>query len=402
MKPASGSEVMMMPRRAAGTRPDTMQAGTACDGQKPANSRSNRVTANEVAKRAGVSQPTVSRVFTPGTKVSEDLRRNVLRAADELGYLPNTLARSLQTGRSYTIGIVVAYLNNPFYPEALQKFSKDLNARGYHLMVFFADNSLEEIDGVVEDLMAHQVDAIILAAVSLSNDLSTRLNDLGIPFVLFNRGQEDESLPSVTATNFKGGYLAGQHLVAAGHKRIAHISGWQKALNGRQRQEGFVKALADAGTTPLACIDCHFRREMAIEATRELFRRADKPDAIFVGSDFMAFGVVETLQDELGLKIPDDVSVIGYDDVEMAAWKMFDLTTIRQPINRMVRSTVDLLLDLIEGATDRSIRLEIDSELVVRGSTRAVAGNVVSSPDMKPDIVADINTGTHRKQSVGE
>ncbi len=116
----------------------------------------------------------------------------------------------------------------------------------------------------------------------------------------------------------------------------------------------------------------------------------------------MAFGVVETLQDELGLKIPDDVSVIGYDDVEMAAWKMFDLTTIRQPINRMVRSTVDLLLDLIEGETDRSIRLEIDSELVVRGSTRAVAGKVASSPDIILDISPDMNPGTHRKQSVGE
>ena len=337
----------------------------------------NRVTATEVAKRAGVSQPTVSRVFTPGTKVSENLRQSVLRAADELGYLPNTLARSLNTGRSHTIGIVVAYLNNPFYPEALQKFSNDLNARGYHLMVFFADNSLEEIDGVVEDLMAHQVDAIILAAVSLSNDLSMRLQDLGIPFVLFNRGQEDESLPSVTATNFKGGYLAGQHLTAIGHKRIAHISGWQKALNGRQRQEGFIAALADAGTTPLACIDCHFRREMAIAATRELFLQTEKPDAIFVGSDYMAFGVIETLQHELGLRIPEDVSVIGFDDVEMAGWKIYDLTTIRQPINRMVTTTVDLLLDLIENTTDRPIRMEIESELVVRGSTRPANANLL-------------------------
>ena len=333
------------------------------------NVKPNRVTAAEVAKRAGVSQPTVSRVFTPGTNVSEDLRKNVLQAANELGYLPNTLARSLNTGRSYTIGIVVAYLNNPFYPEALQKFSNELNARGYHLMVFFAANSLEEIDGVVEDLMAHQVDAIILAAVSLSNDLSMRLKDLGIPFVLFNRGQEDESLPSVTAANFKGGYLAGQYLAAAGHKRIAHISGWQKALNGRQRQEGFIAALADAGMKPLACVDCHFRREMAIQATQSLYQQAEKPDAIFVGSDFMAFGVIETLQQELGLRIPDDVSVIGFDDVEMAGWKIYDLTTIRQPINRMVKATVDLLLDLIEGVSDRPIRLEIDSELIIRGST---------------------------------
>jgi DNA-binding LacI/PurR family transcriptional regulator len=127
----------------------------------------NRVTAIEVAKRAGVSQPTVSRVFTPGTNVSADLRESVLRAADELGYLPNTLARSLNTGRSRTIGIVLAYLNNPFYAEALQTLSNELNARGYHVIVFFAANSLEEVDGVVKDLMAHQVDGIVLASVSL-------------------------------------------------------------------------------------------------------------------------------------------------------------------------------------------------------------------------------------------
>jgi DNA-binding LacI/PurR family transcriptional regulator len=331
--------------------------------------RSNRVTALEVAKRAGVSQPTVSRVFTPGSKVSEKKRLSVLRAAEELGYLPNTLARSLNTGRSHTIGIVLAYLNNPFYPEALQRFSNELNARGYHVMVFFAANSSEEVDGVIEDLMAHQVDGIILAAVSLSNQLTRRLHDLDIPFVLFNRGQEDQTLPSVTATNFKGGYLAGQHLAELGHKRIAHISGWQKALNGRQRQDGFIQALADAGLEPLCCIDCHFRREMAIAATRSLVTQTDKPDAIFVGSDYMAFGVLETLKCEFGLSVPDDVSVVGYDDVEMASWKTYDLTTVRQPIDKMVTETVSLLKSLIEGDTSRPRRIEVESGLVLRSSS---------------------------------
>ena len=343
----------------------------------------NRVTAIEVAKRAGVSQPTVSRVFTPGTNVSADLRESVLRAADELGYLPNTLARSLNTGRSRTIGIVLAYLNNPFYAEALQTLSNELNARGYHVMVFFAANSLEEVDGVVEDLMAHQVDGIVLASVSLSNDLTMRLQALGIPFVLFNRGQQDTRLPSVTATNFNGGYYAGQYLAQVGHQRIAHLSGWQKALNGRQRQQGFIKALDDAGMAPLTCIDCHFRREMAIDATRELFRRADKPDAIFVGNDFMAFGVIETLQVEFGLSAPDDVSIIGFDDVEMAAWEIYDLTTIRQPINRMVTATVDLLFELIEGGGDGPIRIEIESELVIRGSTRSQASIAAAEHNRK-------------------
>ena len=119
--------------------------------------KETRATASDVARRAGVSQPTVSRVFTPGSRVSPDKVERVREAARELGYLPNTLARSLNTGRSCTIGVVLAYLDNPFYPEALQKLSERLRARGYHVMVFFAANLAEEVDGVVEDLLAHQV-----------------------------------------------------------------------------------------------------------------------------------------------------------------------------------------------------------------------------------------------------
>lgn len=328
-----------------------------------------RITASEVAEHAGVSQPTVSRVFTPGSRVSKEKKDKVHAAAAELGYRPNTLARSLNTGRSYTIGVVLAYMKNPFYPAALQKFSEGLSAHGYHVMVFFAANLAEEVDGVIEDLMAHQVDGIILASVSLSNQLTTRLQEIGIPFVLFNRGQEDESLPLVSATNTEGGRVAAHFLAAAGHQRIAHISGWQKSLNGRQRQQGFIEGLAEYDLLPWKCIDSHFRREMAIEATLELFSGKEKPDAIFVGNDHMAFAVLETLKCVIGVRVPDDVSVIGFDDVEMSSWKIYDLTTLRQPVNRMVDVTIDLMLKMIDKQRVET-RIEIESDLVIRGSAR--------------------------------
>ncbi len=345
-----------------------------------------RVTAADVAKRAGVSQPTVSRVFTPGAKVSSVKARQVRDAARELGYLPNTLARSLNAGRSYTIGIVLAYLKNPFYPEALQKLSERLSERGYHVMVFFALNMAEEVDGVVEGLMAHQVDGIILASVSISNELTSRLEELNLPFVLFNRGQEDSALPSVTAANYAGGRMAGRFLAAGGHRQIAHIAGWQKSLNGRDRQAGFIAGLREYGLAPLAIKDSHYRRNMAMNATRELFKQKVVPDAIFVGNDHMAFAVLEALRCELNMRVPEDVSVVGYDDVTMASWKVFDLTTLRQPADCMVDECVSMLLGMIENKAVPSGRVEVESELVIRGSARI--------PEQWPPRCTDASDGS--------
>ena len=329
-----------------------------------------KVTSLDVAKRAGVSQPTVSRVFSRGSMVRAGLREKVEKAANELGYRPNTLARSLITGKSRTIGVVVAYLDNPFYPEALEKLSAALNVEGYHISIFFAANLAEEVDPVVEKLLDQQVDGMILASVSMSNKLTQRLDEVGIPFVLFNRGQLGQNIACVTAANYAGGRKAAEFLVAGGHKHIAHISGWQKSLNGQQRQAGFVDYLKETGMKPLACLDGQFNRDNAAQATRELFDRKQKPDAIFVGNDHMAFAVLETLKIELGLRVPEDVSVIGYDDVQMAGWKTHNLTTLRQPANRMVEATTTMLLEMIDQPTTKRKKIEIDSELIIRGSAR--------------------------------
>lgn len=329
-----------------------------------------KITSLDVAQLAGVSQPTVSRVFSSGSNVTAALKERVENAAEELGYRPNTLARSLITGQSRTIGVIVAYLDNPFYSEALEKLSAELNAEGYHILIFFAANLEEEIDPVVEELLDHQVDGIILASVSMSNTLTKRLDKIGLPFVLFNRGQIGDDIASVTAANYQGGYKAGQFLVDGEHKHIAHISGWQKSLNGRQRQQGFSDALASAGMEALAFVDGAFNRELASQAARELMSMSQKPDAIFVGNDHMAFAVMETLREELQLRIPTDVSIVGYDDVRMAAWKSFDLTTLRQPANRMVKATVSILLNMISSRDEKRQKIEIESNLIVRGSAR--------------------------------
>ncbi|GIT93007.1 LacI family transcriptional regulator [Jannaschia pagri] len=333
-----------------------------------------RVTASDVARAAGVSQPTVSRVFSSAATVSPEKAKRVKQVAEELGYVPNLLARSLNSGQSFRIGVVLAYLKNEFFGEVLQSLSKALNAKGYSVTVYFAGNSPDEVDGIVGDLLADRVDGIVLASVSLSNALVPRVQKAGIPCVLLNRGQISPGAPTVTAANVAGGRLATEFLIAAGHRRIAHLAGWSGALNAVDRQRGFHEAMAAHGLEPLACIDCHFRRNVAMEACRDLFAQPVVPDALFVANDHMALGVLEVLREELGLRVPEDVSVIGYDDAPMAAWKTFDLTTVRQPLPEMIEATIDLLIgQLADGVEVAEVR-EIPSVLVVRGSARRPEG----------------------------
>ncbi len=329
-----------------------------------------RITALEVAAKAGVSRSAVSRVFTPGASVSKSTAQKVRKAADALGYRPNVIARSLITGRSRIIGLVVAYLENQFYPEAIERLSKSLQEQGYHLLVFMASNTAEEVDGVIQELLDYQVDGIIAASVGLSNDLTQRCAATGIPVVLFNRSQPDRALSSVTSANFEGGRKLAEFLAAGGHKRIGHIAGWEGASTQIEREAGFVAGLEAHGMALSARKCGNFSLDGAKTAAREMFAVDAPPDAVFVANDHMAFGVMDVLRFELGLRIPEDVSVVGYDDVAIAAWPSYDLTTVRQPANQMVAHTVKMLLDRIEDGETLPKHVALDGPLIIRGSAR--------------------------------
>ncbi len=328
----------------------------------------------DVARRAGVSQSAVSRVFTPGASVSKKMSERVLKAAAELGYRPNVLARSLITGRSRIIGLVVAYLDNQFYPDALEKLSNALQKRGYHILVFMASNEREGVDQVMQELLDYQVDGIITASVAISYDLTTRCKAAGIPVVLFNRDQDGVKLSAVTSDNYAGAKKIADFLVRGGHKRIAHIAGWAGSSTGRDREAGFRAGLKQAGHKLHACVDGMYSREVAAAAVHHMFKKRWKPDAIFVGNDHMAFGVMDALRYELGLSVPGDVSIVGYDDVPLAGWPSYDLTTLRQPSNRMVEATVDTLLGQIEGTAGKHKKIRIDGPLIVRSTARIPDG----------------------------
>ena len=332
-----------------------------------------KVTSQQVAQLAGVSQSAVSRVYTPGASASKKTTAKVHKAATTLGYRPNVLARAMVSGKSRIIGLVVAYLENQFYPDAIEKLSTQLQEKGYHVLIFMASKTAGNIDSVVDEILDYQVEGIIVASVALSSQLADRCRTAGIPIVLFNRSQDGEGLSCVTSDNFSGGAKAARFLLAGGHKKIGYIAGSEGASTQRDREFGFTAALQQAGTTLFAREVGDFSMEKATEATRRMFLN-NAPDAVFVANDHMAFAVMDTLRFELGLRIPEDVSVISYDDVPAAAWPAYNLTTVRQCADQMVQETVRILLEQIHGNGLQSQQLAIGSPIIVRGSSRTPEG----------------------------
>ena len=331
------------------------------------------VTSAEVAKRAGVSQSAVSRTFTPGASASKKTAEKVRKAAAELGYRPNVLARAMVSGKSRIIGLVVAYLENQFYPDAIAKLSNELQKRGYHLLIFMAEQTSGNTESVVEEILDYQVDGIIAASVAMSSELSERCRAANVPMVLFNRSQDDPHMSAVTSDNYAGGRKVAEFLLAAGHRKIGHIAGWSGASTQRDREAGFISALAEAGVPLHSRAEGDFSMEKAADATRSMFA-SDRPEAVFVANDHMALAVMDTLRFELGLNVPEDVSVVGFDDVPAAGWPTYDLTTVRHPANRMVANTVEILLDQIENESSETRRIAIDGRLIVRGSAKIPKG----------------------------
>lgn len=332
-----------------------------------------KVTSQQVAQLAGVSQSAVSRVYTSGASASKKTILKVHKAAAALGYRPNVLARAMVSGKSRIIGLVVAYLENQFYPDAIEKLSTQLQEKGYHVLIFMASKTAGNIDSVVEEILDYQVEGIIVASVALSSQLAKRCHLAGVPIVLFNRSQDGEGLSCVTSDNFSGGAKAARFLLAAGHEKIGYIAGWEGASTQRDREFGFTAALQQAGMGLYAREVGNFSMEQASEATRRMFAK-NKPDAVFVANDHMAFAVMDTLRFELGLRIPEDISVISYDDVPAAAWPAYNLTTVRQRAEQMVQETVRILMEQIHGNGLQSQQISIGSPIIVRGSARIPEG----------------------------
>lgn len=303
------------------------------------------ITSEDVARLAKVSQSSVSRTFTPGASVSERTRRKVLDAARRLGYRPNAHARSLITGRSKIIGLVLLYLENPFYAIALQRLAERLQRDGYHVLLFI--NHSQNADDLVSEILQYAVDGIVLAATTLSSVLADHCADAGIPVVLFNRVMAETqrgTVSSVRTDNVAGGRQVAELLARTGHRRIAYLAGNEETSTNLERERGFRDGLGEHGLRIWGRAIGNYSFEQACRATRELVRPGEElPDAIFVANDHMAFAAMDTLRYDLHLSVPQDISIVGFDNVPQAAWASYRLTTVEQPIEPMIEAAVGLL-----------------------------------------------------------
>ncbi len=327
-----------------------------------------KVTSGDVARLADVSQSAVSRSFSEDASVSAVTRAKVLKAARKLGYRPNVIARAMISGRSRLIAVLVAYLDNQFYPIVIEQLSRALQERGFHVLLFITDTGNQDV--VVQQMMGYQVEGIVMASASLSSTLARECAQTGIPVVLFNRYAPSSPASSVTSDNIEGGRLVARYLVDGGHKRIAYIAGSEDSSTNRDREAGFYRGLAESSQIVWARAVGNYSFEGAAEATRQLCSSKIKPDAIFVANDHMAFSVMDVLRIEMKLHIPNDISIIGYDDVPEADWGGYKLTTVRQPSEAMIDATISILMEQIQQETVSRRAAILPAELIVRQSAR--------------------------------
>jgi LacI family transcriptional regulator len=324
----------------------------------------------DVAEQAGVSVTTVSHVINNSRPVNPETRTRVEDAMQTLGYQPNVLARSLRRGKTNTIGVILPDNANPYFAEVVRGIEDKSFSQDYSVILCNSDNDLDKERLYTNVLIEKQVDGIIFVAAGLSADNIHNLQKRGVPSVLVDRQVPGVQLDSVFANNQGGGFLATKHLIDLGHKSIACISGPQGVRSSSERIAGYRQALGSAGlrANPDWVIEGDFQYQSGFDAAKSLFKLGSKPTAIFACNDLMAIGAYRYAH-ENHLRIPQDISIIGFDDVRLAEFTNPPLTTIRQSKAKMGSQAAELLLERIANH-NLEIRQEIITvQLVVRAST---------------------------------
>ena len=337
-------------------------------------------TESDVAELAGVSQSAVSRAFTPGASVAEATRRRILEAAQELGYQPNLMARSLATRRSNIVALAISYLENPFYAQVVNALSDRLRESGRHILLFTSPPG-ESVDPELEQVLSYQVDAIIMTATTASLELALQCQKAGVPIVQINRDSQLPGISTVRGENRRAGERVAAFLHAGGHKRYAFVGGSPDSTTGLARGEAFAGYLAKKGAPPVTMTHGYYTFDGASDAVRTLLSVPQRPDAIFCASDYMAFAAIGVARREFGLDVPGDLSIVGFDDVPEASRTAYDLTTYSQPASALVAEAIKIIDMMIEDPTRRAQRREVHGELIVRGTAREPKTGVVLNGD---------------------
>ncbi|MHB8627373.1 MAG: LacI family DNA-binding transcriptional regulator [Aggregatilineales bacterium] len=330
--------------------------------------KNNRVTRQDVADRAGVSTATVSYVINNGPRpVADETRRRILQVIDELGYYPNELARSLTMKQTLTFGFVVPDLVNPYFANIAQQFEDICFAKGYMVFICDTHRDLAKEIRIAESLRSKQVDGVAIVPDSGSLRAIQILEQAGIATVVMEH--DTPNLQCVAIDDFNGGMIGTEHLLALGHRRIAHIR-QEGSTTSQRRHQGYVYAHQSAGLAPAPAytIACGYEFSAGIQAMNYLLGLPERPTAVFAHNDVIALNAIYTIV-EAGLSVPDDISVVGYDDIAEAAISRPPLTTVSYPKSAMARWTTDRLFDLIAGHDILPTTILLPTGLLVRRST---------------------------------
>ncbi len=339
-------------------------------------------TLRDVAKMAGVTSMTVSRVVNQNGYVSDETRETVLRAVDDLNYRPNRLARGLKRQRTDTIGLVLGDIANPYAAELARAIREITSQRGYNLFICISEHSAKEDVAAFDSLADHQVDGIIVATRSnkIGDEHLHELIKRGVSVVCIGRDFQDENADSVTADALNGGFQATQHLIDLGHRKIAFIGATLASGKNLKRFQGYLKALNDNGlpieeryVTGKTDTDDdspgYSTEKLGYEAMKRLLALPNRPTAVFARNDFTAIGAINAIK-EAGLRIPSDISIVGFDDIPTAVHTSPTLTTVRQPTRSQGSIAAEYLLKRIErNQTIKREEMILECELIIRGST---------------------------------
>lgn len=328
-------------------------------------------TSYDVARLAGVSQSAVSRCFLPNASISDKTREKVLAAAAELHYAPNAIARSLITRRSNIVAVLVTETTTRVSPEILFELNVALLRRGLHLLLFSITQEMGHED-IIGEVLRYKVDGVI-ACTTLPAAQLERCGARGIPVVLYNRVAPGHNVCSVSCDHINANRDIADRLYRSGHRRYAFLAGPAGAPVSEQRKQGLLARLQELAVGPVQVIEGDFGYRSGYAAMQALFGAGKSVDAVVCANDDMAFGALDAARHALGLQVPRDVSVVGFDDVASAERAPYQLTTVRQPTIDMARQAVQLLLERIEDRGQPPVVTLMPGTLMVRASARIAA-----------------------------
>jgi DNA-binding LacI/PurR family transcriptional regulator len=327
---------------------------------------------NEVAKKAGVSVATVSRVLNNSTNVNDETRARILKAIKALNYQPSRVAKRLRSKSvsSNLLGVLIPDIENPFYVDVLRGIEDVAYNHNYAIIMcnFGQDEKKEKL--YLEILQSESIDGLIAAPASEDDLQLKKMVSDGLPVVCVDRGLSNTEVDLVLVNNERGAYLAVDHLIKRGYKRIAYIAGMQSIPSSRYREMGYKKALEDNGMTfdETLVRFGNSKHQSGVELCRELLSLPEPPDAVFTGNNLITLGALETIHSQ-GLKIPGDIAIVGFDDMYWASSLNPPLTAVRQPAIEIGRRAGELLIQRISDTKRAPIQMLLNVELIERSST---------------------------------